>query len=94
MGTRSKVPTCWWEQFARWPLQDRLQLLAVEELERVPRAYIAALWDAIDFTDASGKFSPHLTGSDGSEKVLELVVQPAVAADPMQHGTEAVRTSS
>jgi hypothetical protein len=39
----------WWEQFARWPLRDRLELLAFEaELAQLPRPLIAALWDAID----------------------------------------------
>jgi hypothetical protein len=39
----------WWEQFAQWPLRNRLELLAFEaKLAGLPRPLIAALWEAID----------------------------------------------
>jgi hypothetical protein len=39
----------WWQRFARWPLRDRLELLAFEaELARIPQQLIAAPWEAID----------------------------------------------
>ena len=38
-----------WLDFGRWPLRDRLHLLAFEaELVGLPRPLISALWEAID----------------------------------------------
>lgn len=37
------------DPYARWPVSDRLQLLAFEaELAHLPRSLIAAIWTALD----------------------------------------------
>jgi hypothetical protein len=45
----------WWARFERWPLRDRLELLAFEaRLARVRESLIQALWEAIDHTRNPG----------------------------------------